>query len=378
MMKDALPNGGAERQLALLVKYLPREWERRVWTMAGGPFVDVIEASGHRVDVAARAARLDPRPAVSLLTLIAQWRPDVVHSWDWMSSLAALPACRLLRIPLVDGDIRSGIAVPRRRRVRKLAMAASDVVLANSHAGLAAWGMRYPKGRVLYNGFDPERLDLCRRESDAGAPFTAVMTGRMAPQKDYSTVIRAAREAVGRGRPWRFVLVGSGPDRERLRNEADGLVGRGAVEFVDGGVEVLPIVRRADVGVLLSRETLHREGCSNAIMEYMACGLPVVCSAGGGNPELVAEGETGYLVPSGDWRSLCDRLERLADRPDEAAAMGAAGRRRIAAEFTVDRAIGDLVRLYDEQRRARPSPPGTDGSSATMSTGSGMPPEGHE
>jgi glycosyltransferase involved in cell wall biosynthesis len=357
MLKDALPNGGAERQLALLVKYLPDEWERRVWTWAGGPFVEVIEAGGHRVDVARRAARLDPRPAASLLRLIVAWRPDVVHSWDWMSTLAALPVCRLLRIPLIDCDIRSGIAVPRRRLVRKLAMAASNVVLANSHAGLEAWGVRYPKGRVLYNGLDPERFSLCRRESDGGAPFTVVMTGRMAPQKDYSTVIKAARESIARRRSWQFVLVGSGPDRERLFSEAGDLVDKGVVQFADGGVEVLPIVRRAGVGVLLSHEALHREGCSNAIMEYMACGLPVVCSAGGGNRELVTEGETGFLVPSGDWRLLCDRLERLADRPDEAAAMGEAGRRRVAEEFTVKRLVDALVAIYNEQRWVRrPAP----------------------
>ncbi len=78
--------------------------------------------------------------------------------------------------------------------------------------------------------------------------------------------------------------------------------------FIDPGLEVLPLVRTADIGVLMSNEDLHREGCSNAIMEYMSCALPVVCSAGGGNPELVLEGETGYLVSSGDSAALADAL----------------------------------------------------------------------
>jgi glycosyltransferase involved in cell wall biosynthesis len=142
-----------------------------------------------------------------------------------------------------------------------------------------------------------------------------------------------------------------------LRTAAGDLVEKGVVQFVDGRVEVLPIVRRAEFGVLLSNETLRREGCSNAIMEYMACGLPVVCSSGGGNAELVVEGESGHLIPDGDWRLLCDRLERLASRPEAASAMGEAGRRRLIEEFTVERMIADLVGLYAEQRDVRHRPP---------------------
>jgi hypothetical protein len=102
-------------------------------------------------------------------------------------------------------------------------------------------------------------------------------------------------------------------------------------------------------------------------MEYMACGLPVVCSSGGGNAELVTEGETGYLVPWGNSRSLCDRLERLDEKPDEAAALGAAGRRRIVEEFTAERVIDGLVGLYEEQLRTRRRRPGSDRASGTMS-----------
>ena len=93
----------------------------------------------------------------------------------------------------------------------------------------------------------------------------------------------------------------------------------------------------------MSNEAIHKEGCSNTIMEYMACGLPVVCSAGGGNAELVVEGRAGYLIPAGDWRLLCDRLERLTSRPDEASHMGEAGHRRLSEEFTVERMVERLL-----------------------------------
>ena len=171
-MKDALPSGGAERQLALITEYLPERWERRVWTMGGGPFVEVIRQHGQRVDVSARAARLDVRPAADLWRLLRDWRPDVVHSWDWMSSLAALPVCAVLGIPIVDGTIRNGIARRRRALPLRAAMAGAKLIVANSHAGLRAWGVGSAKGRVVYNAFDPARWPLCEPapgDSRAGA-----------------------------------------------------------------------------------------------------------------------------------------------------------------------------------------------------------------
>jgi glycosyltransferase involved in cell wall biosynthesis len=363
LMKEALPSGGAERQLALITEYLPTRWERRVWTMGGGPFVDVLRRRGHQVDVSARTTRFDVRPAADLWRLLWDWRPDLVHSWDWMSSLAALPVCRTLGIPIIDGTIRNGIARRRRSLPLRGAMAASRLIVANSHAGLAAWGVGSARGRVVYNAFDPARWGLC---DDAGAspqgrgssgadvvdhsgPTTVVMTGRMVAHKDFATVIAAAAE-LDAGQPgrWRFVLLGDGPDRPRLGALAGDLVTRGVVAFIDPGLEVLPLVREADVGVLMSNEVQHREGCSNAIMEYMACRLPVVCSSGGGNPELVLEGETGFLVPAGDGEALARRLRELAADRELARRLGQAGRARLEERFTVPRLVHALERVYWE------------------------------
>lgn len=363
MLKEALPAGGAERQLALITEHLRDPWEVRVWTMGGGPFVDVIAAQGRRVDVDARAARLDMRPALSLWRLIRTWRPDVVHSWDWMSSAAALPLCRALGIPVIDGTIRNGIARRRRSLPLRLVVAGSRLVVANSRAGLAAWRVPAAKGRVVYNAFDPSRWTLAQPPANDGAPpadltpstegrshpRTVVMTGRMVARKDFSSVIAVAH-TLDREQPdrWRFVLVGEGPDKSRLLAAAGDLVARGVVEFASPGLEVLPTVRETDIGVLMSEETVHREGCSNSIMEYMACGLPVVCSAGGGNPELVVDGETGFLVPAGDCRALLARLRTLDERPDVARSMGEAGRRRLRERFTVAHTIAGLEAVYRE------------------------------
>lgn len=347
-LKDALVMGGAERQLALMMKYLPDGCERRVWTMGGGPFAKVIAEQGQRVDVNPRAARLDVRPAADLWHLLWDWRPDIVHSWDWMSSAAALPLCRILGIPLIDGTIRTGSVEPHRANIRRLCMALSVRVVANSLAGLLAWDVSPSKGRVLYNGFDPERLALCgAKPARPPKPTVVAMAGRMTAQKDFSTVIRAARElSAQRAEDWQFVLLGSGPEKQRLVADARDLLQRGVVKIAAPGLEVLPQIRDADIGVLMTNERVAREGCSNAIMEYTACGLPVICTKGGGNPEFVLEGQTGYLLEGGDCEGLVERLRRFADHPELARRMGAMGRERLLDRFSTDRMVTDLLGLY--------------------------------
>jgi len=353
MVKEALPAGGAERQFALIARHLPPYWQRRVWLMGGGPFADAIAADGTRVDVHPRAGRFDVRPALPLWRTLLEWRPDVVHSWDWMSTLAATPLCRALRIPLVDATIRNAAVRPKGARQRRLSHALSRLVVANTTAGLRAWGVSTAKGRVVYNAFDPDRLGATDGGADAGGErdglHRVVMTARLVADKDHSAVIAAAR-LLDRERPgrFRFVLLGDGPEKPRLVAEAGDLLEREVVRFVDPGLEVLPFVRGADVGVLMADARHNHEGCSNAIMEYMSVGLPVVCSADGGNPELVLDGATGYLVPPGDAAALAGALVRLADDPGEARRLGEAGRRRIIEEFTVDRLVRETERIYWE------------------------------
>ena len=199
--------------------------------------MEIIERDGQRVDVCKREARLDVRPAAQLWRLLLRWRPDVVHSWDWMSSAAALPLCLALRIPVVDATVRNGIARRRRSLPLRLVHAASARVVANSWAGLDAWGVGTARGRVVYNGFDPERLPLCApRGSDAtgvGAPgaegadpdeagergggLTVAMTGRMMPHKDFATVIRAARLLADGAAGAEAAPAGEGAARDRRR-----------------------------------------------------------------------------------------------------------------------------------------------------------------
>jgi glycosyltransferase involved in cell wall biosynthesis len=349
-LADTMGNGGAERQLALLVKYLPPEWNRLVWSLGDGPFAGLIRESGVPVEVHVRRWQYDLAPILDLWHTLIRRRPAIVHSWGWLSSAAAAPLCRLLRIPWVDGSIRVGW-VPREHIFRaRCALALADRVIANSEAGLRAWGIPASKGRVVYNGLDPERRSSATRSRPMGSSFTVVMAARMLPVKDFATFLEAARLVAAQtpGQPWRFLALGAGPSRPALIASASDLIEKGIVSFVDAGLDVFPYLQKADAGVLMTNPDHLAEGCSNTILEYMSWGLPVVCSDSGGNREVVSEGKTGFIVPTLNARALADRLIWLQQHPQAAAEMGQAGAQRLQKEFTVHNLVQKTVSVYEE------------------------------
>jgi glycosyltransferase involved in cell wall biosynthesis len=352
MVCDSLGQGGAERQLTLMATALRPDWDVTVFTLEGGHFERALEESGVPLVLAPRRFRFDPTPLAALDRELARRRPDVVHSWGWMAAFAAELCCRRRRIPHVSGVIRRGMFPHRRGWALKKASTLGTFVLANSRAGLEAFGVPAGRGRVLYNGFDPDRLERAAFDRtapvDAARPFRAVMAATMDERKDFPLFVRAARilheEDPG---AMTFVALGGGRDHGAVVRSAADLVAAGVIEFPGRVDEVMDHYGEADVGVMLS-SPIHGEGLSNSIMEFMACGLPVVCTDQGGNRELVVEGETGFLVPVSDAEALVDRLRRLAGHRDEARAMGAAGRRRIVSEFSVARMCDRAAAIYHE------------------------------
>jgi len=360
LLTYSLANGGLERQLSLLARNLPPQWQCRIWSLEGGPHAGAVMAAGVPLAVCPRRARFDVTPAVELWRLIRSWRPDVVHAWHWMPAAAAIPACSALSIPLIDGSIRMGSVPLSFGRPRRGIMHFATLVVANSSAGLAAWHIDAEKGRVIFNAFEGDRLLAVSSRRPAvhgGDPFTVVMAARMAPPKDFATVIRAARLLAGSDSArWRFLLVGDGPDRPAVLAEAADLAAAGVVAFPAGGTEVVGHIRGSHVGLLVTDPAVLAEGCSNSIMEYMACDLPVVCTNSGGCREIVRDGESGLLIPPRDPAALAGSLTYLRKHPSVCATMGAAGRARIEQEFTVRRMVDEYARAYEEaiaRRRGR-------------------------
>jgi glycosyltransferase involved in cell wall biosynthesis len=216
------------------------------------------------------------------------------------------------------------------------------------------WGISPSRGVVIYNGFDLDRL----KRIDGTALFSGVsgndtrefkivMTARMVKAKDFALFVSAARRVFQLGRTsWRFLAVGDGEDKANLINENIDLVRSGILEFPDAGLEVIPFLQVSRVGVLLTKPSVTEEGCSNSIMEYMACGLPVIATDSGGNKELVDDNYTGFIIPDGDLDTLMRKLDWLFENPSLAAEMGLRGRKKLEEQFSTKRMVTLMTDLY--------------------------------
>jgi glycosyltransferase involved in cell wall biosynthesis len=353
VITDFVASGGAERQLVLLLAGLADHVECRLVTLGDGALTEAARHSGLAVKTVPRRFRADLTPAWVISREIAHWRPSVVHGWGWMSVAAAGPICKVLGIPLVDGSIRTGMLPARRlMRLRRIPgrLFASKVV-ANSQAGMDAFGIGVDKGTVIPNGFDSSRLHdgrpLSARASSPG--FTVVMTGSMYPGKDFSTLIEAARRFAGQiDGPCRFVLAGDGSDRPRLVRLSRDLTEAGVLEIRERVNDVTAFEQGADVGVLLADPRLIAEGCANSILEYMACGLPVIATNSGGNPEVVKDGVNGFLVEPCNPDAIVEALLTLYTTPALAKRLGEEGRRAVETVFSAEAMVRSYRRLYDE------------------------------
>ena len=353
---DTLPYEGAERQFALTATNLPSQWDVRCFSADGGPFADHLVEKGVWLKVARRRWHYDPLPFLRMWSLAARWRPHLVHSWGYMTTLAGSPCFRALGIPYVDATIRTGDLDLYRGSRRTTGMDHATLVAANTRCGLEAAGIAPERARVVPNGFDFSRIPVASSAAAPAAattdrpdpPFTVVMTGRMDGSKDYPSLFAAARllaAAVGTGK-MRFVALGNGPDKSALEIEARDLVEAGVLEF-GYTTDVMTELLAADCGVLMTMPP-KIEGCSNSILEYMACGLPVVASRGGGTDELVADGETGFLVAPCDPRDLAARLRWVYDNREAAWQMGARGAALVRERHSLETMIRATEDLYTE------------------------------
>ena len=142
----------------------------------------------------------------------------------------------------------------------------------------------------------------------------------------------------------KFLIVGDGVTRAQLESLCADLQITPNVHFTGARHDVARLLTAIDVFALTSTT----EAFPISLLEAMACGRPTVCTAVGGVPELLTDGETGYLVPPKDPQQLATRLVSLLSNPETARRMGRAGRQRVEAEFSLDRTVARAEQAIED------------------------------
>jgi glycosyltransferase involved in cell wall biosynthesis len=342
-------HGGAETQLLLLAKNLPEGWYPVVFSLTSGPLHKRFTEAGIEVRVVERKFRFDAfRPVIELRKYINKIKPSVVHSWDWMSAIASSVALVGKQIPHVAGVIRRGTLPKERRVFVKYSARLGNIAVANSQAGLTAWGLSPDRGRVVYNGFDWDRIHAYRnnKESDRQGGFNVTMIASFSDKKDWKSFIDTAKLLSQRkcGHDIFFQGWGDGPMRNDLLTYGKRLIKNGSLILPGKSNTPIKACMESNVGILLSTQG---EGISNSIMEFMACGRPVICTRSSGNRELVIDGETGFFVdPDNPPEQIAEKIVWLRNNPEKAETMGKAGENRIRTHFSTEKMVDGFIKIY--------------------------------
>jgi len=166
--------------------------------------------------------------------------------------------------------------------------------------------------------------------------------GSLLPIKRWDRLLRAASTLKRGGVKFRVTIAGEGPMRSDLEKLIRDLSLNDVVQLPGFVTDVTALLRN---GALLVH-TSESEGCPNAIMEAMACALPVVAVDSGDIPGLVEEGRTGFIVPGDDERILVARIKQLIENPHLRITMGRQARRKAEREFSLDRLIKETLDVY--------------------------------
>ncbi|MEZ5504078.1 MAG: TIGR03088 family PEP-CTERM/XrtA system glycosyltransferase [Halioglobus sp.] len=363
----ALSTGGLENGLVNIINRTPPGRYRHViiCITTADEFAERITAKDVRVIQMRKPPGQSPGFYLRLWRLLRELRPEIIHSRNLAALEAQLAGLGCPGVRRVHGEHGREINDLDGRNWKYLALRRVMRLFIHRYIAvsrdLQQWlldvvGVAPGSLQQIYNGVDFDRFSPGSVKPLALLPphwqglddmLLAGTVGRLTPVKDQQLLLRAIAE-LRKTRPdvfrrVRVVLVGDGPLRQALAD---------TVRDLDLGQQVWLAGDRDDVPELLAAMDLFvlpslAEGISNTVLEAMACGLPVIATAVGGNVELVEEGFNGRLVPVGDARALALALGQLLQDESERRRLGNNARQRVLERFEWGRCVDAYLAVYD-------------------------------
>jgi glycosyltransferase involved in cell wall biosynthesis len=302
---------------------------------------------------------------VAACRLQQRYRSDLIHAHFGFTAYKLMLLKHFMRIPMVatfgGTDLASHAARPKTAALyRVLFDVVEQLVAVSEDLRLSALelGCSPEKITTIHRGVDTGAFQFVDRASKDETVLEILMVSRLSKKKGHLEAVAALAGLPRNLVDWRLSVVGSGPEEVAIRESVreKGLTER--VSFV-GNIpigEVRRLMAESDILLhpSLTPEDGDREGIPNALMEGQATGLPVVSTRHGGIPELIVDGETGLLVEERDTAALGDALRRLLTSRDLRLGLGAAGRRRIGALFSLERQAAQYLEIYRDLARRFP------------------------
>ncbi len=358
--------GGTERHLTQLVSGLRKLGfgvTVVVFDLGDNPLIDQMRADGAEVIDLPVGKEYVPnavRQATQLIALIRRRRFALVQTYHQKADTYGAVTAWLAGAPVLisskrdTGELRNPLHVFLNRRLARLfdafIMAADRVRCAVVERDRIASGYI----RTIYNGTDVEYFHPPTKEARQTArtrmnlsenDLVVGMIAGFRPEKDHYTFFSAMTQIAHSIPTLRILAVGGGPLLKQFLEATERTELRGRVIFAGDVADVRSCIWSMDIGCLAPKSN---EGFSNAVIEQMACGLPMVVTDIGGNAEAVVDGKCGVVVPAGDPAQLGDAIASLCRDEQLRARYGRAARLRAESVFSIERMCAAHVQLYEE------------------------------
>ncbi len=355
---EDLKIGGAERVIADTALGLDRKkYDASVWCVTrGGETASELSEKGIEVKILGISSYHNPLNTFKMIRLLKFARPDIVHTHGYFASVIGRLAARKAGIPVILAHVHSTYWEYKKRHLmieRKLSRFTHKIICCSKAVENFVKNTEKitdNKTIVIYNGVDEERFCPLKSPTSIRAEFgmseEAAVVGTVSsltPHKGHEYLIQAASLVLNTLPSAKFIIVGDGPLRKRLEDQAKNLDIHPAVIFTGTRKDIPEILSLMDVFVLPSHT---REGLGIAIIEAMAAERPVVATEIGGIPEVVNDGETGLLVPPGDAEALSKAIIELLRNPKKTKEMGVKGRTRVKEKFTTKKMLSEIEHVY--------------------------------
>ena len=358
---NGIHSGGKERRMLELMKELKlrKQFEFELVVMSSEINYPEVFDLGIKIHYLLRKIKKDPGIFSRFYKICKTYKPDIVHCWDSMTAVYSIFVCKLLHIKMINGMV---VDVPVKKNLlnkdwlrAQLTFPFSNIIIGNSKAGLSAYKAPTIKSLCIYNGMNLARFnDLEEPVSirkgifgdDSNDIFIVGMVAAFEARKDYKTLIEAAIALIPNHDNLRFVLVGGGPDLNKLKDNIP-ISLKEKIIFLGKKTNVEPIINIFDVGVLLTNSKVHGEGISNSIIEYMALGKPVIATRGGGTNELVFDSLNGILIDAGNKEQLIEKVEVLIKDKNKGS-LGKKGYQMVQEKFDIKTMTNHYTVVYQK------------------------------
>ncbi|MCF6357355.1 MAG: glycosyltransferase [Draconibacterium sp.] len=281
------------------------------------------------------------KPFLSIWKHFKIFKPDIVHSWDYLSSMYAYFPLKRYKAKFINASIQDvGVEKGWKLRLKKMMLRLADIPVSNSKTGLKNYGV---KGEYVYNALDLNRF----YEREENKEFTIIKVASFSDYKDHQCFISAAIELTKQNIVDKVYLAGDGIHKQKYIDEVES-EGKNISEkfhFLGSITNVEEYLKTCHVGVLCST-TKYGEGISNSILEYMAAGAAVVATNIGATSEIIENYKNGLLIQEASVSELIKTIKLLKKDKDLRFDLIQEAKKTVREKFNYQKNINKLEKLY--------------------------------